>query len=52
MCDIYNNATFLKIFAPVECVVHESIVDSEISETIGKNSVAKIQHEFNSIAVC
>lgn len=39
MCGVYSNATFLKIFAPVECVVHESIADSEIATTIGEKIV-------------
>ena len=39
MCGVYSNETFLKIFAPVECVVHESIADFEIAESIGKKIV-------------
>ena len=39
MCGVYSNATFSKIFAPVEFTVHESIVDSEAPETIAEKIV-------------
>lgn len=34
MCGVYSNTTFLKIFASVECIVHESIANSKIDTTI------------------